>query len=79
MGRGRGAVCRGGLPRLLGASRGQKSDRLDAFGLAEQLRIGAIGTKVYAFSAQPPDLHRLSFGLACAVTDDTTPINSGVA
>jgi hypothetical protein len=28
-------------------SRGQKSDRLDAFGLAEQLRIGAIGTKVY--------------------------------
>lgn len=28
-------------------SRGPKSDKLDAFGLAEQLRIGAIGTRVY--------------------------------
>ena len=28
-------------------SRGQKSDKLDAFGLAEQLRIGAIKRKVY--------------------------------
>ena len=28
-------------------SRGPKSDKLDAFGLAEQLRIGAIQRKVY--------------------------------
>ncbi len=28
-------------------SRGPKNDKLDAFGLAEQLRIGAIRTKVY--------------------------------
>ena len=31
---------------LVSESRGQKSDKLDAFGLAEQLRIGAIRTKV---------------------------------
>ena len=28
-------------------SRGPKSDKRDAFGLAEQLRIGAVGTRVY--------------------------------
>jgi hypothetical protein len=28
-------------------SRGPKSDKRDAFGLAEQLRIGALGTRVY--------------------------------
>jgi transposase len=32
---------------LVSESRGPKSDKLDAFGLAEQLRIGAIRTKVY--------------------------------
>jgi len=32
---------------LVNESRGPKSDKLDAFGLAEQLRIGAIPTKVY--------------------------------
>jgi transposase len=32
---------------LVNESRGPKNDKLDAFGLAEQLRIGAIRTKVY--------------------------------
>ena len=32
---------------LVNESRGPKSDKLDAFGLAKQLRIGAIPTKVY--------------------------------
>ena len=32
---------------LVNQSRGPKNDKLDAFGLAEQLRIGAIRTKVY--------------------------------
>jgi transposase len=50
-------------------SRGQKSDRLDAFGLAEQLRIGAIGTKVYKKRGQFGRLGHLGRAYGCLVGD----------
>jgi transposase len=50
-------------------SRGQKNDRLDAFGLAEQLRIGAIGTKVYKKRGQFGRLGHLGRAYGCLVGD----------
>jgi transposase len=50
-------------------SRGQKSDKLDAFGLAEQLRVGAIGTRVYKKRGQFARLGHLARAYGCLVGD----------
>jgi len=50
-------------------SRGPKSDKLDAFALAEQLRIGAIGTKVYKNRGRFGTLRHLAKGYAMVVGD----------
>lgn len=49
--------------------RGPKSDKRDAFALAEQLRIGAIGTKVYKNRGRLGALRHLAKGYAMVVSD----------
>jgi transposase len=50
-------------------SRGQKNDALDAFGLAEQLRRGAIDVKVYKHQGPLGELRQLVKAHAAIVTD----------
>ena len=50
-------------------SRGPKSDKLDAFGLAEQLRIGAIETRVYKGRGQFKRLGNLARAYGFVVGD----------
>ena len=50
-------------------SRGPKNDKLDAFGLAEQLRIGVIETRVYKKRGQFRRLGQLARGYGYVVGD----------
>ena len=50
-------------------SAGSKNDRLDAFARAEQLRIGAIGTKVYKSAGPFARLRHLAKAYAALVSD----------
>jgi hypothetical protein len=50
-------------------SGGGDGDKLDAFGLAQQLRIGAIGTRVYKKRGQLARLGHLARAYGCLVGD----------
>ena len=50
-------------------SRGPKDDKRDAYGLAEELRIGAIQTRVYKGVGQFGQLRELSRGYSMVVSD----------
>jgi hypothetical protein len=50
-------------------SRGPKSDKLDAFGLAEQLRIGAIKRKVYKKRGEFGELRHRAKAYTLLVSD----------
>jgi transposase len=53
------------------SSRGPKSDRRDAFGLAEMLRIGAVKTRVYKGQGEFALLGELARAYTVVVTDST--------
>jgi len=50
-------------------SRGPKSDKLDAFGLAEQLRIGAVKRKVYKKQGEFRELRHRAKAYTLLVSD----------